>query len=184
MAKPAKYICTCCGKEHTGWPALAYNAPMYYAELSEEDKQKIAVLSSDFCIINHPDQTDRFIRCTLTQKVIDYCQTLEYGIWTSLSEKSYQDYADNYNNQNHEATYFGWIANQLPGYTYNGGIPASVFTRKNGARPEIVPHNSFDHPFVHDYYNGITKAEAERRIQGMLDNLPGSKKAKKPWWKL
>jgi len=183
MAKPVKYICDCCGKEHTDWPALAYDSPMYYAQLSEEDKQTIATLSSDFCTINHPEQTDRFVRCTLTQKVIDDCQTLEYGLWASLSEKSYQDYTANYNNDSHETTYFGWMSNELPGYIYDGSIPATVFTRTNGARPEIVPHDNFNHPFVNDYYNGITKAEAEKRIQAMLENVPGGKKAKKPWWK-
>lgn len=75
MAKPITYTCSCCGKEHADWPALTYDAPIYYALLSEEDKEKIAVLKSDFCIINHPGQTDRFIRCTLSQKVIDVCQT-------------------------------------------------------------------------------------------------------------
>jgi len=183
MAKPITYTCTCCGKEHTDWPALAYDSPMYYAELSEEDKQKIATLSSDFCVITRPDQTDRFIRCTLSQKIIGDCQTLEYGLWSSLSEKSYQDYTDNYDNNDHEATYFGWISNQLPGYTYDDSIPANIITRKNGGRPEIVPHESFDHPFVRDYYNGITKAEAERRIHNTFNNIQGGKKTKKPWWK-
>jgi hypothetical protein len=31
-----------------------------------------------------------------------------------------------------------------------------------------VPHDDFDHSFVRDYYNGITKIEAEKRIRTML----------------
>jgi hypothetical protein len=30
-----------------------------------------------------------------------------------------------------------------------------------------VPHKDFDHQFVRDYYIGITKQEAERRIKEM-----------------
>ena len=41
-------------------------------------------------------------------------------------------------------------------------------TRKNGFRPELFPHQSFEHPFVKDYYSGISKKEAEKRISEML----------------
>lgn len=167
MSKAIKFIYSCCGNEHEEWPALTYNSPMGYHILSEDDKQKIAKLNDDFCEIYHSDQIDRFIRCTLTQKVVDNCQNLEYGLWVSLSEKSFQDYSENFNNENHETKYFGWLSNNLPDYE-NENIPTTVYTRLGNNRPEIVPHDDFDHPFVHDYYNGITKAEAERRINTML----------------
>jgi len=163
-----KYICHNCGKEHEEWPALAYASPTPYHDLTDEEKQNIAELTNDFCIIHHPDQTDRFIRCTLTQKVIDHCENLEYGLWVSLSEKSFQDYSDNFNNDNHITQYFGWLSNVLPDYNFENSIPTTVFTRAGNDRPEIVPHHDFDHPFVKDYYNGITRHEAERRINEML----------------
>jgi hypothetical protein len=168
MSNQIKYTCNNCGKEHKEWPALTYISPTNYDTLSEEDKQNIAELTSDFCIITHPDQTDRFIRCTLTQKVIDHCEDLEYGLWVSLSEKSFNDYSENFINENHEAKYFGWLCNDLPDYEFPESIPTTVFTRTGGSRPYIVPHENFDHPFVKDFYNGITKAEAERRINEMM----------------
>lgn len=171
MPELPKYTCSCCGKEHTEWPALAYSSPANYNNLPEEEQQSIGTLTGDFCTIKHPDQTDKFIRCTLTQKVIDHCEDLEYGLWVSLSDKSYQDYSDNYNNENHEATYFGWLCNDLPDYNFEDSIPTTVFTRTGNQRPEIVPFEDFDHPFVKDYYNGITKAEAERRIQNMIASI-------------
>jgi hypothetical protein len=90
MSDQTKYTCSNCGKEHEEWPALTYISSTNYDTLSEEDKQNIAELTSNFCIITHPDQTDRFIRCTLTQKLIDHCEDLEYGLWVSLSEKEFQ----------------------------------------------------------------------------------------------
>jgi hypothetical protein len=165
MVKGIKYTCSCCGKEHEEWPALTYTSPTNYDTLPEEDRQKFGELGSDFCIIRHPDQTERYIRCTLTQKVIDHCENMEYGLWVSLSEKSFQDYSENYLNENHDKEYFGWLSNDLPGYEFSESIPTTVFTRTGNQRPEIIPHENFDHPFVHDYYNGITKVEAERRIK-------------------
>jgi len=163
-----KYVCTSCSKEHEEWPALTYISPMQYHSLSEDDKVNIAELNADFCVIRHPDQTDRFIRCTLTQRVIDHCEDLEYGLWVSLSDNSFQDYSENYHNESHDVKYFGWLCNNLPDYEFNDSIPTTVYTKTGSQRPEIVPHKNFDHPFVHDYYNGITKAEAERRIKAMV----------------
>src|ERR1700761_3417895 len=123
MAKPVEYTCSCCGKVHTEWPALAYASPDSYHFLSDNDKQTIASLSEDFCIITHPKQVDRFIRCTLIQKVADHCENLQYGLWVSLSEKSFLDYSSNFHNEHHDAQYFGWLCNRLPEYEFAQSIP-------------------------------------------------------------
>jgi hypothetical protein len=85
-----KYTCNNCGKEHEEWPALTFKEPDGYHCLSEKDKADIAEISSDFCVVTHPEQTDRYIRCTLTLKVNDHCEDLDYGVWVSLSEKSFE----------------------------------------------------------------------------------------------
>jgi hypothetical protein len=184
-----KYICSSCGQEHESWPAITYNSPSNYLDLSKDEQQDIAKLDSDFCIINHPHQTDRFIRCTLTQKIIDHCETLEYGLWVSVSEKSFQDYSDNYNNEDQEENYFGWLCNHLPDYDdFTAGIPTTVLTRKGNQRPEIIPHENFEHPFVTDYYNGITKSAAEKRISNTIKQIDNRNEQtihkKKSWWKI
>jgi hypothetical protein len=169
MSDQTKYMCPDCGQVHDEWPALAFTSPASYDVLPENMKEEIGELTSDFCIVRNPEQTDRFIRGTLTIKVNDHCEDLEYGLWVSLSEKSFQDYSANFGNPDHEAKYFGWLSNDIPEYEIpEGSIPTTVFTRKDGLRPEIVPHEDFDHQLVRDYYEGITKAEAARRIQTML----------------
>lgn len=94
-----EFICSCCGKEHAEWPSLGYNAPVYYSYLPDEDKEAIAELSSVFCVIRHDGQVDRFVRVILKIKVHDSCLDLEYGVWVSLSEKSFEDYQGNYDNK-------------------------------------------------------------------------------------
>jgi len=188
MSDKTKYTCTNCGQVHDEWPALAFDSPTSYNVLPENMKEQIGELTSDFCIIRHPEQTDRFIRGTLTIKVNDHCEDLEYGLWVSLSETSFQDYTANFGNPKHEAKYFGWLSNDIPEYEVpEDSIPTTVFTRKEGLRPEIVPHESFDHQLVHDYYQGITKAEAEKRILTMLKIVNEKEREtvpSKPWWKL
>lgn len=184
MTTKTSHTCSRCGKKHEEWPALAFQSPHSYDVLTEEEKQAMGELSEDFCIIRHPDQTDRFIRGTLTQQVVDSCQDLEYGLWVSLSEKSFQDYQDNFDNENHETSYFGWLNSTIPQYDFSESIPTNVWTRTGHLRPEIVPHRDFDHPFVKDYYAGITKKEAEKRISSMLKNIDQhAQPLKKRRWK-
>ena len=169
MNDTIKYICDCCGKEHESWPAITYNAPNSYSNLSSEEKEEIAVIDQDFCVIKYADDhIDRFIRVVFIQKVNDHCENLEYGFWVSLSETSFKDYLENFDNENHETQYFGWLSNYIPQYDFSNSIPTTVVTKSGNDRPEIFPHNDVDHPFVKDFYNGITKEEAEKRIWEIL----------------
>lgn len=161
-----KYICECCGEEKEDWPAIAYNSPSPYMNLSEEEEEN-SELTSDFCIIRYDDETCYFIRAVLIQNVIDSCQNLEYGVWVSLSEKSFNDYVENYNNKDFTAVYFGWLTNYLPDYDYDS-IPTNVEVVNSVGRPLILPHSSHDDRFVTDCYNGISKKEAEKRINKVL----------------
>ena len=163
------FWCEECGEYHESWPALVFKSPFYYSTLSKEEKSSIGKLSSDFCEIHHADQIVRFIRGILFQKVIDYPHDLDYGLWVSLSEKSYADYKENFKSKSHEAQYFGWLANDILAYESTLSIPTTVVTQTDNQRPLIFPHRSFDHPFVKDFYEGITKKEAEIRIDTMLN---------------
>src|SRR5882724_9393968 len=151
MGERIKYTCSCCGKVHEEWPALTFDSPTNYNILPENIRSEIGELTSDFCVIHHPEQTERYIRATLTLKVLDHCENLEYGLWVSLSEKSFQDYSHNFNNPEHETKYFGWLSNDIAEYEI-GSIPTTVFTRLGNQRPEIIPHKDCDHPLTLDYY--------------------------------
>ena len=168
-----KFTCECCGKVHDSWPALAFGTPSPYHELSPKEKKTLGTISADFCVIRYEDQTDRFIRAVLNQKVIDHCADLEYGVWVSMSEKSFADYQANFNNNRHEATYTGYLSNRIPGYEHTLIIPMTVQARKGGLRPEAFPMLQFRHPFVIDFYDGISRGEAERRIKELYLNKLG-----------
>jgi hypothetical protein len=159
------YTCSICGQVHEGLPALGFEVPYYYHNLSAQEKKEIAQLDSDFCTIHYLERTDRFIRVVLNQKIIDCSETLQYGVWVSLSEKNFNDYKENYNSINHVTTYFGYLSNKLPNYENTLSIKTNVKTSAGNARPEIFPHDDqTDNAFERDYFEGITRKEAERRI--------------------
>lgn len=62
----------------------------------------------------------------IDDKVNDHSEDLEYGLWVSVSQKSFQDYSGNFQNPNHEAKYFGWLSNDIPEYE----IREAVFLRR------------------------------------------------------
>ncbi|MDA6068921.1 DUF2199 domain-containing protein [Flavobacterium sp. AC] len=171
MNDTIKFICDCCGKEHESWPAITYNSPYSYSNLSPQEKEEIAVIDQDFCVVKYADNDiDRFIRVVLVQKVKDHCENLEYGFWVSLSEKSFDDYLENFDNENHETQYFGWLSSYIPEYEFPESITTTVITKTGNDRPEIFPHKDSEHPFVKDYYDGITKEEAQKRIKSMMQS--------------
>lgn len=93
------YTCTSCGEKHEDMPAIGFTAPDPYNQLSEEERIAYqAECDSDFCIIRYPDQTDRFIRAVLPIPIIGHEETLEYGVWVSVSEKSFNDYQSRFYN--------------------------------------------------------------------------------------
>ena len=166
-----KFKCTKCGKVHDELPALAFMSPDYYSYLSDEDKKNMAELSEDFCIIRHPEQTDRFIRTTMTFQIVDACEDLDYGIWVSVSEKTFDDYKADFKNNIEGKTYFGRICNEIPEYEESTlGLHVNVETRANGIRPEIIPHQS-EHDLIKDWEKGILISEAEQRVQNMMNNV-------------
>jgi hypothetical protein len=163
--KEEKYVCSSCGKEHDELPALGFKTPYYYDILSDEDKQNMGNASEDFCIVAHPGQTDFFIRTTMTIPINDSCEDLDYGIWVSVSEKTYDDYEANFKSENSTQTYFGMICNEIRDYDESTlGINANINTRLDGKRPETIPHEG-EHNLIKDYQNGITLEEANNRIQ-------------------
>ena len=168
----SEYKCSICGEIHADYPALAYPYPDSYYWLTEGEKNNYPIyLDSNFCKIEYPDEICRFIRVVLKQKIINSDLTLDYGLWVSLSEKSYEDYFLNFNNKNHETVYFGWLDNNIPNYTFDKSIPTDVKTKVGSERPEIFPHSDCEHLFVKDYYEGITVEEAEKRVHDMLSYI-------------
>lgn len=163
--KKKRKRCEKCGKVHNELPAIGFDAPFYYHELSEEEKSEMTELSEDFCVITHPEQTDRFIRVVLKIPLIDRCEDFDYGIWVSVSEKTFNEYKDNFAKELEPKIYFGMICNELDDYEESTlGLHVNVETQKDGFRPEIIPHET-DHPLVLDWENGITLEEAERRLK-------------------
>ena len=126
MAAIFAFKCTCCGEIHEGSPSIAFLAPDHYAGLSEEQKASLGELSSDFCVITHDEGTDHFIRAVLEVPIHGVQDQFLWGVWVSLSKKSFDRYSETYEDAVAGEGFFGWVCNQIPIYPYSASRPADV----------------------------------------------------------
>ena len=152
------FTCTHCGKVHTGFPDLGFDAPYHYDTLSEEQRARIAHLTSDTCVI---DDEDCFVRGLLEIPVHGREQSLGLGVWVSLSQKSFMRYEELYDKTDRvEERFFGWLCNKVPGYPDTLQLKTNVHLRPYPMRPRIELHAS-DHPLAVDQRNGISPARVQ-----------------------
>lgn len=162
-------VCPKCGEKHGEWPSLEFQSPFYYHQLSEANKERCVNMELDFCIIRQEEQFDHYIRAIITQKVNDHCDDIDYGVWVLLNEDSFHDYSSHFNQEEHEAIYFGLLSNQIPGYGNTLSINVTIQVSRGAYRPQAVPHiNQLENPFVHDYYQGIRTADVMQKIKYIL----------------
>ena len=163
------FICRNCGVEHTELSSLAFNAPFHYDILNPVDKEKLADKDDDFCVINHKDQIDYFIRVVLQVPILDHDETLDYGVWVSVSKETIDDYRLMFATKEvEEKSYFGMLCNEITDYEISTiGLYMQVSTQLDGYRPLLIPYES-EHPLVQDWLNGIRRDEAVRRVKSVL----------------
>ena len=162
MAAIFAYTCTCCGKRHEGSPSFGFDAPYQYASLSSEQKQAMGKLSSDLCTITDGEGIDRFIRVTLEIPILGVTDPFVWGVWVSLSEKSYLRYVDTYEDPCEGEVFFGWLCNTLPFYPPGGPFATDVVVQGNRQRPRLVLHETEPlHALISDQREGITIARAQ-----------------------
>jgi hypothetical protein len=123
---------------------------------SEDD-----VLTTDLCRwTDDAGEAAYFVRGVLTIPVVDDEDDFRYGVWSSLSERSYQRVVELWDDaaaRADEPPYFGWFSNALPGYPETVNLPLDVVTQPGDLRPELVLHEG-DHPLIREQREGITMA--------------------------
>ena len=154
--------CSRCGEEHTGLPLdWAYDKPAYW-DGPQADGDR---LDDDICVWTD-DDGDRcyFVRGILPIPVHETGEVFNYGIWSSLSERSYQRTLERWDDEDREAEppYFGYLSNNLPGYPDTLNLHLAVITRSVELRPSFVllPRGE-GHPLIDEQWQGITRERVQ-----------------------
>ena len=159
-----RWTCHTCGEEHEGLPLdWGFDEPAYWDGGRSDDD----TLTSDLCTWTDDAGTlNYFIRGVLHIPIVDAEETFRYGVWSSLSEQSFERVVELWDDPRrvHES-YFGWLSNSLPGYPETLNLPVDVVTAELNLRPAIVLHET-DHPLAREPREGIT-LDRVREIAGL-----------------
>ncbi len=155
--------CACCGNEFTGLPMdLFFEEPFDWQSLDGETRRR-SFLDEDFCEVRYGDGTvDRFIRCLLHLPVPELGEDFRFGVWMSVSERSWGIYLDGFGKGSYETGgCFGYLMHEIPDYPGSSGLHANVCFRPDDLRP-IVELQDADHPLVAAQREGIDIAQVTR----------------------
>jgi hypothetical protein len=154
-----KWACSRCGAEHEGLPLdWAFPAPAYW----EGGRSAGDWLTDDLCRWSDDSGAPTyFIRGVLPIAVEGSTDVLAYGVWSSLSERSFERVTELWDDEAlvDEPPYFGWLSNRLPGYPDTLRLQVAVVMRAVERRPALVllPH---DHPLVDEQLHGVSRERA------------------------
>jgi hypothetical protein len=84
---PTGFTCGACGQYHAGLSLnIAFNAPVYWDQIPEAERDNRGELTPDFCNI---DDRDFFVRGLIAIPILESDQFFMWGVWTSLSLENY-----------------------------------------------------------------------------------------------
>jgi len=154
MAGIFSFKCSTCGKVHEGSPSIGFRAPDPYLEQSKA-VQDAGKLGTDLCRYEDEDGEHLFIRACLEVPIHGVTDPFMWGVWVSLSRKSFDRYVETYDAPDTDDEYFGWLCNYLPYYPTTYALKTQVHPRAGGDRPYVVPEKT-GHPLSIDFHEGIS----------------------------
>ena len=148
------FKCPNCEKDHIGPPSFELEGPDNYIALSPEDKSN-TLHTTDLCQVGN----DYFIRCILEVPIKDMDENFTWGVWVSQSKENFEYYSKHINDDLSNRKTFGWLCNNLPGYSNTFGLETTVQFQSNNLRPVIHIHES-ENQLSQDFHGGMTLEKA------------------------
>jgi hypothetical protein len=158
--KPLGFSCSSCGQWHAGLPLdWAFNSPIYWERIPENERSKRGFLNSDFCSI---DGRDFFVRGVIAIPIIGTEELFRWGVWVTLSKPHFDRMIELWRSPQiiDEPKYFGWLSSKIPIYPDTLNLKTNVFSKDVKYRPFIEIEPS-DHPLAVEQRTGITYKRVE-----------------------
>lgn len=173
---PEGFVCQTCGEFHPELPMdFGYEVPYAYQKIPQDEREARCELTPDLCVI---DKKEFFIRGCLEIPVVDGPRSFVWGVWTSLSEKSFRRTVEIWetDGRENEPPFFGWLCTSLPLYPETLLLKTHVHTRPLNQRP-FIELEPTDHPLAVEQRNGITMERVREIVERMLHGRPSDEKA-------
>jgi hypothetical protein len=164
-----RFICAECGSEHD-IDDISFGAhePLQWVLLTDAERSS-SVLGDEQCEIDSAEGRSFYIRACLEIPIRSTDQRFNWGVWCSLSEKSYQEVLKHWDKPSRVniGPHFGWLCTNIPGYPDTAYLKTMVRQRAIGLQP-LVELEPTDHPLVVDQREGIDESRLKEIIVGLL----------------
>jgi hypothetical protein len=176
---PDGFQCAGCGQWHESLPLdLFIPLPDFVAAIDPAEREKRVVRHGDFIVV---DDQHYFLRAVLELPIKGHDDTFAYGIWVSLSKKSYDRAREIYSDEkasDAEPAYFGWFMVTLPGWPKTLELKTQVKLR--ATLRAAVTLEPTEHPLAVAQRDGIELDRVKQIIATALhpDAAPATQPAK------
>jgi hypothetical protein len=164
-----EFTCQTCGRRHDASEiSFGADAPVQWALVSEKERAR-SELGGEQCVIEADGQTYFFVRACLEVPIKGAAPAFTWGVWVSLSEKSFLEMSDHWEDPSRSnlGPYFGWLCTKIPEYPDTVFLKTMIHQRAVGQRP-IVELDQSDHPLSVDQRNGIDPVRMQEIISRVL----------------
>lgn len=124
-------------------------------------------LGSDHCRYKGEDGDHFLVRACLEIPIQGVSEPFLWGVWISLSQKSFDRYVETYDHPVTSESYFGWLGNDLPYYEKTYALRTRVHPREGDERPFVVLERT-DHPLSVNFREGISVDRAQEIAEAAM----------------
>src|SRR5262249_1657406 len=141
-----EFTCQCCGKQHVADISFGADAPVQWDLISAKEQAK-SELGGEQCVIKADNHRHFFVRACLEIPIKGTTGAFTWGVWVSLSEKSFLEMTDHWEDPSRTnlGPYFVWLCTKIPEYPDTMFLKTMVHQRAVGQRPTVELEKT-DHP--------------------------------------
>jgi hypothetical protein len=127
------------------------------------------LLGGEQCEIESKEGGSFYIRACLEIPIRGAGRRFTWGVWCSLSEKSYIEISEHWDDSARLSLgpHFGWLCTKIPGYPDTVFLKTMVHQRDMGVRP-LVELEPTDHPLAIDQRDGIDEERLKKMVVELL----------------
>jgi hypothetical protein len=162
-----EFTCSRCGQVHnTDEISFVVDTPNGWETIPEQNR---TLLDGERATATFDGDTHFFMRACLEIPVKGSERVFSYGVWVSLSEKSFQEVSEHWHDSSRTnlGPYFGWLCTGIPEYPDTLFLKAMVHQRPPGARPWIELEPT-EHPLAVNQREGIDPKRLQEIITKSL----------------
>jgi hypothetical protein len=164
-----KFTCSQCGKEHDlDDISFGADAPVQWTLITEAERSR-STLAGEQCEIESAEGRSFYIRACLQVPIRGTARFFTWGVWCSLSEKSFGEMSDAWEDPNRVrlGPYFGWLCTKIPCYPDFVFLKTMVYQEPVGTRPRVELEPT-DHPLSIDQRFGIEQERLSAIVASLL----------------